>query len=114
LRTPAARLNAAKPCRLNETDAYERLFSAIVSEQQVLTDLYAPDAAARRVIWNAPEAQLQRDPGRRFWPAWATMAEDHLIDCRRSGPFYGRGSLVEARRNRFEAGLGDGIGDRCP
>ena len=27
--------------------------------------------------------------------SWATTAEDHLIDCRRSGPFYGRGSLTK-------------------
>lgn len=25
---------------------------------------------------------------------WADFAEEHLIDCRRAGPFYGRGSLV--------------------
>ena len=28
--------------------------------------------------------------------AWADFAEDKLIDCRRSGPFYGRGSLTAA------------------
>ena len=27
--------------------------------------------------------------------AWGDFAEDELIDCRRTGPFYGRGSLIE-------------------
>jgi len=83
-----------KALQVEREDAYERLFSAVISEQQSLVDLYAPlmarlaDATGTiqklsLVVTRVVDAQ-----------AWADFAEEHLIDCRHAGPFYGRGSLT--------------------
>ncbi len=34
--------------------------------------------------------------------AWADFAEDELIDCRKSGPFYGRGSLTDLANSELK------------
>jgi AAA domain, putative AbiEii toxin, Type IV TA system len=34
--------------------------------------------------------------------AWAELAENQLIDCRKSGPFYGRGSLTEMANSELK------------
>jgi energy-coupling factor transporter ATP-binding protein EcfA2 len=75
-------------------DAYERLFEAIVSEQQALVDLYAP--LMQRLAGSTGTLQKLSFSVTRVVDAarWAEVAEEHLIDCRRGGPFYGRGSLV--------------------
>lgn len=84
-----------KALQAERDDAYERLFNAVVSEQLALTDLYAP--LMRRLAASSGTLQKLSFSVTRIVDAagWATMAEDHLIDCRRSGPFYGRGSLVK-------------------
>ncbi|TWA75176.1 putative AbiEii toxin of type IV toxin-antitoxin system, partial [Azospirillum brasilense] len=75
--------------------SYLRIFEAIVAEQDVLTDLYAPirkrlEAASgtlRKLSFTVTRvADVQ---------AWANKGED-LLDLRRQGPFKGRGTLCEA------------------
>ena len=78
--------------------AYGRVFDAIISEQNVLVDLYAP-LMARLANSSGTLRKLSFSVSRVVDAnTWADFAEDKLIDCRKSGPFYGRGSLT-ARAN---------------
>lgn len=78
--------------------AYGRVFDAIISEQGELIDLYGPlmtrlansPGTLRRLTFSVSRVVDAN--------TWAGFAEDQLIDCRKSGPFYGRGSLT-ARAN---------------
>lgn len=76
-------------------DAYERLFDAVLAEQKALADLYAP--LMKRLAASTGTLQKLSFSVRRVVDAaaWANLAEDDLIDCRKSGPFYGRGSLIK-------------------
>lgn len=84
-----------KALQSEREDAYERLCDAVVSGQQALIDLYKPlmerltasSDTLRKLSFNVTRVVDAA--------AWAEIAEEHLIDCRRSGPFYGRGSLVK-------------------
>jgi len=84
-----------KTLQTERDDAYERLFDAVASEQKALTDLYAP--LMRRLATSSGTLQKLNFNVARVVDAasWATTAEDQLIDCRRAGPFYGRGALVK-------------------
>jgi hypothetical protein len=78
--------------------AYGRVFDAIISEQNSLVALYAPLMA--RLANSSGTLQKLTFSVSRVVDAntWAQFAEDQLIDCRKTGPFYGRGSLT-ARAN---------------
>ena len=74
--------------------AYGRVFDAIVSEQNALAELYAP-LMAKLAASAGTLRKLSFSVSRIVDAAsWGRMAEDHLIDCRKAGPFYGRGSLI--------------------
>lgn len=74
--------------------AYGRLFDAVVSEQSALTQLYAP-LMAKLAVASGTLRKLSFSVSRVVdAAAWGNIAEDHLIDCRRAGPFFGRGSLI--------------------
>lgn len=78
--------------------AYGRVFEAIVNEQSELVDLYKP-LMSRLANSSGTLRKLSFSVSRVVDAnAWAEFAEDQLIDCRRAGPFYGRGSLT-ARAN---------------
>jgi len=78
--------------------AYGRVFDAIISEQNVLVALYAP-LMARLATLSGTLQKLSFSVSRVVDAnTWADFAEDNLIDCRKSGPFSGRGSLT-ARAN---------------
>ena len=89
-------------------EAYERVFAAILSEEQALVDLYAPIQERLRTAGGT----LNRLGFSIFRSAnaaeWADYAEENLLDRRREGPFRGRGALVKrAERElklRWEAG----------
>lgn len=89
-------------------DAYQRLFDAVVSEEGALRALYAPLMA--KLTASAGTLAKLSFTVRRVVDAsgWAGTAEDQLIDCRRGGPFYGRGSLARlvetALRPAWETG----------
>jgi hypothetical protein len=74
--------------------AYGRLFDAILSEQSVLEALYAP--LMTRLAGSSGTLQKLSFSVSRVVDAdsWGQFAEDKLIDCRKSGPFNGRGSLM--------------------
>jgi len=76
-------------------DAYQRLFEAVVSEEQALVDLYKP--LMDRLAASSGTLQKLSFSVTRVVDAagWAEIAVEHLIDCRRSGPFYGREALVK-------------------
>jgi hypothetical protein len=74
---------------------YGRVFDAIVSEQNALMALYAPlmqrlagsSGTLRRLSFSVSRVVDSE--------AWGGFAEENLIDCRKTGPFYGRGSLIK-------------------
>ena len=83
------------------------MFDAIVSEQNVLIALYAP-LMARLASSSGTLRKLSFSVSRVVdGDAWGDFAEERLIDCRKSGPFYGRGSLINAREFRTQVGLGN-------
>ena len=92
-----------KALQTERDDAYERLFDAVVSEQQALTNLYAP--LMQRLAASSGTLQKLSFSVTRIVDAtaWATVAEDQLIDCRRTGPFYGRGSLAKLAETDLKA-----------
>lgn len=76
-------------------DAYERVFDAIVLEQEALEELYAPlqerldstGGTLKRLRFSiARVADTVR---------WADYAEENLLDRRLEGPFRGRGALKD-------------------
>jgi hypothetical protein len=75
-------------------NAYQRLFDAVISEQNELEKLYAP--LMNQLATSSGTLQKLSFSVTRVADAarWANEAEDELIDCRKSGPFYGRGSLI--------------------
>jgi energy-coupling factor transporter ATP-binding protein EcfA2 len=77
------------------TDAYVRVFDAVLNEQAVLVDLYAPlmerlagsgETLSKLSFSVTRTADVQ---------AWASQGEA-LLDLRRQGPFKGKGSLRQA------------------
>jgi hypothetical protein len=77
-------------------DTYGRVFEAIISEQNALAGLYAPLMA--RLAASSGTLTKLRFSVRRIADvvAWGSVAEEELLDRRKAGPFYGRGSLIAA------------------
>jgi hypothetical protein len=75
--------------------AYGRVFQAVISEQTALAGLYAP-LMAKLAAASGTLRKLSFSVTRIVDAAgWGNVGEDHLIDCRKAGPFYGRGSLIK-------------------
>jgi energy-coupling factor transporter ATP-binding protein EcfA2 len=75
--------------------AYGQLYDALISEQNELVGLYAP-LMARLGASSGTLRKLTFSVSRVVDAnAWGDFAEEKLIDCRKSGPFYGRGSLIK-------------------
>lgn len=73
--------------------AYGRLFDAVISEQNALVTLYAP-LMERLAAMSGTLKRLSFKVSRIADVAeWANSGEKDLIDCRKSGDFYGRGTL---------------------
>lgn len=82
-----------KGLQQERVNAYGGLFKAIISEQQALTDLYAP-LMHRLASANGTLKKLSIQVTRTADVAgWATRGEE-LIDRRKAGPFMGRGTLA--------------------
>jgi hypothetical protein len=74
--------------------SYGRVFGAIVSQQDELTALYAP-LLARLQKSSGTLRKLSFTVTRVVDAnAWGEVAEEKLIDRRKSGPFSGRGTLI--------------------
>lgn len=75
--------------------AYERVFEAISAEQQVLVDLYAPLMDRLAGTSGSLKKMSFRVSRNVDISAWASQAEEHLLDLRLQGPFRGQGTLLE-------------------
>lgn len=85
-----------KELQKERDDAYGRVFEAIINEQSALAGLYAPLMA--RLAASSGTLRKLSFSVRRIADveAWGTFAEEKLLDRRKAGPFYGRGSLIAA------------------
>lgn len=85
-----------KELQIERDDTYGRVFEAIISEQSALAELYSPLMA--RIVSSSGTLKKLGFSVRRTADveAWGTVAEEELLDRRKAGPFYGRGSLTAA------------------
>jgi hypothetical protein len=89
-------------------DTYGRVFEAIINEQNKLAGLYVPLMA--RLAASSGTLKKLSFSVRRIADveAWGSVAEEELLDRRKSGPFYGRGTLIaaatEALKSAWETG----------
>jgi len=91
-----------KTLQKEREEAYARLFDAVIREQQELTDLYAP--LMNRLATSPGTLQKLSFTVTRVVDAsgWADIGESNLIDCRKAGKFYGRGSLEKVATTELE------------
>uniref|UniRef100_UPI001C5A02CF TrlF family AAA-like ATPase n=1 Tax=Shewanella algae TaxID=38313 RepID=UPI001C5A02CF len=103
LQTLEARLTDAKGAaarrkdlQAERDDTYGRVFEAIINEQNALAGLYAPLMA--RLSASSGTLKKLSFSVRRIADVqtWGAFAEEELLDRRKAGPFYGRGSLIAA------------------
>jgi len=103
LQTLEARLTDAQGAAVRRKDlqterdnTYGRVFEAIINEQNALAGLYAPLMA--RLAASSGTLKKLSFAVRRIADvqAWGSVAEEELLDRRKTGPFYGRGSLIAA------------------
>lgn len=100
--------NRVHDLQIQREDAYVRAFDALILEQTVLNDLYAPlmarlassSGSMRRLSFSvARVANVEQ---------WALEAEEGLIDLRKTGTFRGKGTLFkkasEVLKNAWESG----------
>lgn len=85
-----------KDLETERDDTYGRVFEAIINEQNALADLYAPLMA--RLAKSSGTLKKLSFSVRRIADvqAWGSIAEEELLDRRKTGHFYGRGSLIAA------------------
>jgi ABC-type cobalamin/Fe3+-siderophores transport system ATPase subunit len=97
-----AALARRKTLQTEREASYGRVFDAIVSEQNELIALYAP-LMARLASSSGTLRKLSFSVSRVVdADTWGDFAEDKLIDCRRAGPFYGRGSLIKLANSELK------------
>lgn len=86
----------------NRSDAYERVFDAIVAEERELNELYSPLkerlAQASGTLRKLGISTFRRADA----AAWAEYAEENLLDRRQAGPFRGRGALVKIVESKLK------------
>ncbi|MGL9623658.1 AAA family ATPase [Bradyrhizobium sp. U531] len=85
----------ARDLHTQREEAYGRAFDALVAEQTVLEDLYAP-LMARLAAASGTLKKLSFSVTRvANVEQWASEAEDGLIDLRKAGAFRGKGTLLQ-------------------
>ena len=85
-----------KHLQTERDDTYGRVFEAIINEQNALAGLYAP-LMARLSASSGTLKKLSFSVSRiADVQTWGSFAEEELLDRRKAGPFYGRGSLIAA------------------
>lgn len=116
LQTLEARLTDAqgaaarrKALQAERDDTYGRVFEAIIKEQNALAGLYAPLMA--RIAATSGTLKKLSFCVRRFADveAWGSFAEERLLDRRKTGPFYGRGSLIAVASQTLKAAWETGL-----
>ena len=97
-----------KDLQTERDDTYGRVFEAIINEQIALAGLYAPLMA--RLGASSGTLKKLSFSVRRIADVqtWGSVAEEELLDRRKTGPFYGRGALIgtviEALKPAWETG----------
>jgi hypothetical protein len=87
--------NRARELQTQREEAYGRAFDALVAEQSVLEELYAP-LMARLAAASGTLKKLSFSVARvANVEQWASEAEDGLIDLRKAGAFRGKGTLLQ-------------------
>lgn len=82
--------------------AYGRLFDSVISEQNALIALYGP-LMDRLAAMSGTLKKLSFRVSRVADVArWASAGESDLIDCRKAGEFYGRGTLEKLVRSQLK------------
>ncbi len=85
----------ARELQTQREEAYGRAFDALVAEQSVLEDLYAP-LMAQLAAASGTLKKLSFSVARvADVEQWASEAEDGLIDLRKAGAFRGKGTLTQ-------------------
>jgi hypothetical protein len=120
LQTLTEKLNDAKGTRdrarelqTQREEAYGRAFDALVAEQAVLEQLYAP-LMARLAAASGTLTKLSFSVARvANLEQWASEAEEGLIDLRKAGAFRGKGTLLqkanEVLKGAWETGNSAGV-----
>lgn len=92
-----------KALQAERNDTYGRVFDAIINEQNALASLYEPLMA--RLAASSGTLKKLSFSVRRIADveSWGTIAEEELLDRRKAGPFYGRGSLIKAAIQELKA-----------
>lgn len=103
----------ARDLQAQREEAYGRAFDALVAEQTVLEDLYAP-LMARLAAASGTLKKLSFSVTRvANVEQWASEAEDGLIDLRKAGAFRGKGTLLqkanEVMKGAWETGDSDAV-----
>jgi predicted ATPase len=92
-----------KALQTERETAYGRVFEAVVDEQNALVTLYTP-LMARLSASSGTLRKLSFSVSRLAdAETWGAFAEEKLIDCRKSGPFYGRGALISVANAQLKA-----------
>jgi hypothetical protein len=93
-----------KDLQTERDQTYGRVFEAIINEQNALAGLYAP-LMARLAASSGTLTKLSFSVRRiADVQAWGSIAEEELLDRRKTGPFYGRGSLIAAATEALKPG----------
>ncbi|MCB9854646.1 MAG: AAA family ATPase [Phycisphaerales bacterium] len=102
-----------KNLQAERDDTYGRVCEAIINEQNALAGLYAPLMA--RLAASSGTLKKLSFSVRRIADVhtWGSFAEEELLDRRKTGHFYGRGSLIavatEALKPAWETGSADEV-----
>lgn len=93
----------ARELQIQREQAYGRAFDALIAEQAVLQELYAP-LMARLAAASDTLKKLSFSVARvANVEQWAIEAEEGLIDLRKAGPFRGRGTLLQRANETLKA-----------
>ena len=93
----------ARDLQTEREQAYGRAFDALVAEQSVLEELYAP-LMARLAASSGTLKKLSFSVARiANVEQWASDAEDGLIDLRKIGSFRGKGTLLQKANEVLKA-----------
>jgi energy-coupling factor transporter ATP-binding protein EcfA2 len=103
----------ARALQTQREEAYGRAFDALVAEQSVLEELYAP-LMVRLAAASGTLKKLSFSVARvANVEQWASEAEDGLIDLRKAGAFRGKGTLLqkanEVLKGAWETGDSAGV-----
>ncbi|TAY32395.1 ATP-binding protein [Rhizobium leguminosarum] len=92
-----------KDLQSERDNTYGRVFEAIINEQNALAGLYAP--LMERLAAASGTLKKLSFSVRRIADVetWGTFAEEELLDRRKAGAFYGRGSLIDAATSALKS-----------